>query len=434
MDATKGSKSVAIAFLAVTALALALRVGLAVYLQPVPISDFRAYWNIAVDLAHGKGYVTEAGTPSAYRPIGYPLLLSVVVRIFGEDWFYAIVVQALMGTGIVVATAWLATRLFGAGTGLAAGLLTAILPDHLLWSTVLDSEIPFMLFMLLGVGLWVPARGPAGFIPSPKRLVLSGLCLGFAALIRPVMLPAAGLFLLYVALSTLGAWRTPGTWRRILAGTAAVTLGTVLVVAPWTIRNYVALGAFIPVSTNGGVNLWQGNNPAANGAFFWPTDPAENPLLTVESQVERDRLGRRLALQWIRENPGDFVRLGFVKWRHLLTDVRTAPNFAIRKASRPVPPAVREHIVPVLRWALYVLLTLTALGLLGWLARGRAGSAAELGRTSLPALFLLYMLALHFVFPAWDRFRFPFTPFMAILAGLALSAPVEAMRRRRGRA
>lgn len=420
-----------IALVAIIGLALALRLGLAAYLRPVPISDFKAYWNIAVDLARGEGYVTKEGEPSAYRPIGYPLLLSLVVRLFGEDWWYAIVIQALMGTGVVLATYWLTARLFGTTAGLTAAALTAIMPDHLLWSTVLDSEVPFMVWMLLGVALWVPPRGAAGFVPSLGTLVVSGVFLGLAALTRPVMLPAAGVFFVYAMLCTRDGWRSLATWRRAVTGTAAVVLGMALVVAPWTVRNYVALGAFVPVSTNGGVNLWQGNNPDANGAFFWPTDPARNPLSGVRDEVERDRLGRRLALQWIRENPLEFARLGLTKWRHLLTDVRTAPNFAIRKASRPVPSVVRRHVYPVLQWALNILLALTVAGLLTWLGRGWKHPAGELARTSIPALFLLYMLALHFVFPAWDRFRFPFTPFMLALAGLALAAPIEALRSRR---
>lgn len=413
-------------------LALALRAGLAAYLRPVPISDFKAYWNIAVDLARGEGYVTEDG-PSAYRPIGYPLLLSLVVRLFGEDWWYAILAQILISTGVVTATYWLTARLFGTAAGLAAAALTAIMPDHLLWSTVLDSEIPCMLWTLLGVALWVLPRGAAWFIPSYGTLVTSGLFLGLAALTRPVMLPAAGVFFIYAALCARAGWRSPAAWRRVVGGTVAVALGMALVVAPWTVRNYIALGAFVPVSTNGGVNLWQGNNPYANGEFFWSEDPAINPLLRVQDEVERDRLGRRLALEWIRGHPREFVRLGRVKWRYLLTDVRTAPHFAIRQATRPVPPAWRKHVYPVLQWALNILLVLTGLGLLAWAARAWADPTGELARTSIPVLFILYMLALHFVFPAWDRFRLPFTPFMLALSGLALAAPIEALLAGRNR-
>ena len=38
----------------------------------------------------------------------------------------------------------------------------------------------------------------------------------------------------------------------------ALSLAAVLVVIPITIRNYVVFGAFVPVSINGGLTLWQG--------------------------------------------------------------------------------------------------------------------------------------------------------------------------------
>ena len=445
-----------LALLAILAPALALRLALAVLLRPVPVSDFKIYWDIAVGLAEGRGYVIGT-TPSAFRPIGYPLLLSLVIRLFGADWWYAVLVQVVTSTAVVAATYWLSARLFGVRAGLAAAALTAVMPDHLLWSTVLNSEIPAMLWTLLGVTLWIPPRpGPvpdgarpspapwptgmdtrSRWLPSPGALLASGILLGLAALTRPVMLPAPVLFFLYAGLLSrygAGGGRARRRWRSVVAGTALLVLGMALVVGPWTVRNYVALGALVPVSTNGGVNLWQGNNPHATGGFYWSEDPEINPLLKVTDEVEQDRLGRRLALQWIREHPWDFIRLGLIKWGWLLTDVRTGPFFSIREASRPVPTLVEQAAVPVLKAGLYSLLALTVWGIRVWWVRSRAGTRQERGeaaRASVPVLFLLFMLALHVVFPAWDRFRFPFTPFMLALAGLAVDEAVRRWWKRR---
>ncbi|HEY8487449.1 MAG TPA: glycosyltransferase family 39 protein, partial [Thermaerobacter sp.] len=118
-----------------------MRYATAWYLRPVPTSDFKIYWDIAMGLAEGRGYVI-GGVPSAFRPIGYPLLLSLVIRLFGPHWWYAVLVQVLMSTAIVAATYWFTRRLFGTSAGLAAAALTALMPDHVLWSTVLNSEIP----------------------------------------------------------------------------------------------------------------------------------------------------------------------------------------------------------------------------------------------------------------------------------------------------
>ena len=417
---------------AILLLALVVRYATAWYLRPVPTSDFKIYWDIAMGLAEGRGYVI-GGVPSAFRPIGYPLLLSLVIRLFGPHWWYAVLVQVLMSTAIVAATYWFTRRLFGTSAGLAAAALTALMPDHVLWSTVLNSEIPAILCTLLAVTLWIPAR-PASALPFPSVWVLlaSGVLLGLASLTRPVMLPVPALYFFYAWLTTRTReggqpgrpfWR-PVAWRPVVAGTFVLTLGMVLVVGPWTVRNYVTLGALVPVSTNGGVNLWQGNNPNATGGFYWSDDPAVNPLLRVSDEVEQDRLGRRLALQWIREHPWDFLRLGFIKWGWLLTDVRTAVLFTLQQASRPIPPLLVPLSILILKMGLYSLLALTLAGIRMWWLAGRPGSSGRYlnrARTSVPVLFLAFMLALHFVFPGWDRFRFPFTPFMLALAGLAVT-------------
>ena len=431
-------------------------------------------------MAHGPGYPQE-GVPSAYRPIGYPLVLAVLFRLFGESWWVPALFQVLASTAVVAVTGALATRLFGPAVGLAAAGLMALAPDQIVWSSVLASEIPFMLWMLLGVLLWVPPResgsgepvrlavrrpvhfvlqqpaqrrfgaeppadrddrpaqneegegSPAADAPPDSaeangsqswlRLLVSGLFLGLAALTRPVLLPAPGLFFLYEVLCSggRGRWRGRTLWRRALGGALAVALGMALVVGPWTWRNYRALGAFVPVSTNGGVNLWQGNNPHTNGEFFWSDDPHLNPLLEVQDEVERDRLGRQLALAWIRENPRQFLQLGWKKWGLLLGDNHSAPYFSVGQARTAVAPWLEPLTVAALAWGLNLMLALAALGLLLWLGMGRRFGGW--GRTSLPLLLILWMLALHFVFPAWDRFRLPFTPFFWMLAGLAVTVP-----------
>jgi len=41
-----------------------------------------------------------------------------------------------------------------------------------------------------------------------------------------------------------------------------------LAVAPWTYRNWVVFEAFVPVSTAGGLNLYQGNAPLSRQQVY----------------------------------------------------------------------------------------------------------------------------------------------------------------------
>src|SRR5262245_62833830 len=109
--------------------------------------------------------------------------------------------------------------------------------------------------------------------PSWARALWSGLLLGFAILTRP----NAGLM---VPLAALWAYQFRGR-PRILRLTLTIPLMSLLVLTPWTYRNYVVLNAFIPISTGGGDVFLGANNsvvatdPLYYGYWIWPGDIAE---------------------------------------------------------------------------------------------------------------------------------------------------------------
>ena len=88
-----------------------------------------------------------------------------------------------------------------------------------------------------------------------------GALLGATALTRPEYLPFAAVFGL-LALVRVGRRRS---WRLGLVS-AALLVGTfALVLAPWTVRNYVVLDRFVPVTTGGGKALFVATYLPGNG-------------------------------------------------------------------------------------------------------------------------------------------------------------------------
>jgi hypothetical protein len=96
------------------------------------------------------------------------------------------------------------------------------------------------------------------------------------------------------------------------------------------IRNYYALGGFVPVRSNFGLELAIGNNPNANGkTFITYADDPESPAYNMHpnsSPRERARLAQlgelaymkekqRLSIQWIKENPGRAAKLTLKRFR-----------------------------------------------------------------------------------------------------------------------
>lgn len=75
-----------------------------------------------------------------------------------------------------------------------------------------------------------------------------------------------------------------------------------VVVQPWAWRNAEVLQSSARVSTNFGVNLWMGNNPASDGGYMEP------PLDTRElSEAQRDTTLRERAVAYMLGAPVETV-------------------------------------------------------------------------------------------------------------------------------
>ena len=156
-----------------------------------------------------------------------------------------------------------------------------------------------------------------------------GLLFGLGALTKT-------LILLALPLLALGWWRRIGLRD---AARLAVIAGIALaaVIAPWTIRNTRVQGHFVLISTNGGSNLHQGNNPCVADYLGrgWDAQWVGLPG-TPACRAERGRAGP------LAPPAGDhvFTRASRRVAAPVLDQVLGAVEFgdyALRPAARPVP-------------------------------------------------------------------------------------------------
>jgi hypothetical protein len=181
-----------------------------------------------------------------------------------------------------------------------------------------------------------------------------------------------------------------------------LVIATLLTVAPWTIRNAVVFRAFVPVSTMGALNLWQGNTRLTHLQIY-------EVLATKGGPVEQDRYCREMAWKTIAARQPGWV---FEKLAEQMPEFWKAGSEVLdhlvgREACGPLPVA---KLVPI--ELLLVLPYLAALGLfLVGLARVRFGA---------PAWLLLVLLAAynaaHVVAYATTRFRLPVLPVVFTVA------------------
>jgi hypothetical protein len=133
-----------------------------------------------------------------------------------------------------------------------------------------------------------------------RDAVIAGLLYGGLILAIPYFI----LLLPLVAATTVIA-RTGGQWRirwEALKPAILLCVFAAVVVVPWTVRNYVELHVFVPVSTNNGNNLFIGNSPITTPNSGRTTDVIPQcPGATLPNMTEYDfdAAMRKCALDWI---------------------------------------------------------------------------------------------------------------------------------------
>jgi 4-amino-4-deoxy-L-arabinose transferase-like glycosyltransferase len=306
------------ALAAILLLGLGLRVGEAWDGRP-PVFDAAAYARIAANLDRGRGFTVGAGAtqPSSNYSPGLPLAVAGMYRATGgvHERLARLLLAAIGDLAVVFAyligrrlhrslsppprapsspgpPAGFSSPLPPQGSSVAAGLIAAaavaVYPALLEYQGMLMSE-PLAATLLSGAvlsTLWAASE------PGRGRWLLPGALLGATALVRPEYL---GVVVLLAAVVFLRG--VHGDWRRSLARAAILLAAALIVLAPWTLRNAVALDRFVPVSTGGGQVLFAGTYLPSDG------DPervgaevvARHPALFDPADARRMRLEQILA-------------------------------------------------------------------------------------------------------------------------------------------
>ena len=408
------------AVLAAIAVGCALRLAFAFgYWVDKPLThDEREYLHLAGNLAAGRGFDSEVPVPSADDPerFGraplYPLFLAGVGGREGGDARLDRIrlAQVLTGCLTICLLASLAGRAAGDGAIAPAAWLAALYPPFVWLPAYVLSETLYSFLALAGV-LWLARaldRPLAEVRAAPRRagpLVAAGLLAGAAALTRPA-------HLLFIVL--VGAWLL---WARRPDWAVLVAIGAVVVVGPWTARNYLTYNRLVLIAAQGGVNFWIGNHPLSRGEG----DMAANPA------IKRDNL--RLRTEHQGRSP---EQLEPVYYREAFRTIAADPVWWCRLLARklfylwmPIGPSYTLHSPR------YLLVSLASYGLL--MPVGLAGLAALWWRGRSPrTLGLLAGSAVLtcVAFLPQERFRIPAID-PALLVGAAAVAAVRRLPDRR---
>lgn len=287
LAARNGGTAGLVALVAILLLGLGLR-GNEAWDGRSPVYDAQGYASIAANLERGEGFTLgpAATQPASNYSPGLPLIVSGLYELSGGiHERSARLVLALIGSLSVLFAYLIGRRLSAPLAGLIGAAVVAIHPGLLEYQGMLMSE-PLAATLLSGAVLgmlWADRAGPgisargssgrgrgalrAGPSPTPLpprhprlRWLVPGLLLGALVLTRPEYL-AISLPLAVVVFARNGG----DGWQEGFLRATIVLLGLVVVVAPWTMRNAIALDRFVPVSTGGGQVLFAGSYLPSGG-------------------------------------------------------------------------------------------------------------------------------------------------------------------------
>ena len=270
-----------------------------------PAADSRIHFALVQNLLAGRGFSLQG--PTAITPPLYVFFLAGVYRVLDSPAAVR-VLQALLGGLACVLLYAVARRLADPTTALVAGAVMGAHPLVAYLAGLHLTENLFLIFILLAV---LQSTAVARW-PRPGAAFSLGVLVGLAALTRAVYLFFIPLLLPW-AMAQWG-WRAPRAYRVF----ALATAGAVLVISPWTLRNYMVFRAVVPVQSNGGMVFWAGNNPLADGGMVWPSRgtwtngaPPDDGMYgwRNHSLAEENRIYLRTAFAWIADHPQDYAHL-----------------------------------------------------------------------------------------------------------------------------
>ena len=450
---------------------LALRIGVIVKMRSWrnPAATAMEHRAVALSVVRGQGFsFGDFGYfgPSSVQSPPYPFLLIGLFKVFGEDAPAAYVCALVLNAAVGAMTIWL-TYLLARTIGASAGVGVLAAATCAFWPTQVytPSHIQAITFIIAGV---------VGIMILFDRAVRGGKVapwIGFsvvgtlAALVEPVLLPIMAFSGILILVWRPGVREIRNGRRRVAgervppvpspaegmadsagegtggtAGTspgcrlklpvrvrnAAVLLAAAMVIiGPWSLRNRLVHGQWIPIKSTFWVNVWKANNDFATGtdrlalspeqrralwgSFFSPNSQAVDPefdklrqydKLTAEQrqrlekqpEAVRENVFKEFATGWIKAHPGGYLRLCLVRLgKSLWVDLDNPKSF--------------NFIVVGSRTAL---LAMSAVGLVLAL-RGRWAMTFPLLVAG--SCYLLYTLTI-----TAARFSLPFEPLQFILA------------------
>jgi 4-amino-4-deoxy-L-arabinose transferase-like glycosyltransferase len=370
--------------------------------------DQFSYWYYGNEIADGNGYVgyvTDEAT--SYYPIGYPATLAAVfwlqehTPIPDHKPTGVAVFHALLATASVLFVFLIARAALGERAGLVAAGVTALTANLVLYVASYALETTFVFWALAALAVLVThdwSKGP----PSWSRVFAFGCVLAIAGMVRPFCMP-------FLAVLFIGVLLTKAGWKRALLSVGLAILPFIALVVPWTIRNYQALDAFVPISTNLGDTACMDRSMSSRGGFAWAAH--EGCAAPDLPEAERSRENLSKAIDFVVTHPTKEIELWWLRFGKMVEHGHAGLGETEGIHGQWLDDGERDLIIRIADWTFWITGVLGTIGLLSLIRRGDRA-------TLVPRLAILVpsgiLLAIPLLLWGNPRFHVPLLPFLAI--------------------
>jgi hypothetical protein len=402
--------------------------------------DEVSYHNLALRVMDGHGFSfgerwwpgTAANEPTAHWSYLYTIYLVVIYSLFGPSPLLARILQAII-VGIIMP--WLLYRLTfrlfapkarGEGMFTYSPAVARAQRISLLAAAIGAVYIYFFYYTasLITEGFYISAilwtfDTAVSLTQSTKistrQWALLGLAMSITVLLRQ-------LFLLFLPFLLLWLWWAK---RPRLTSFVLPVAMVVLMILPWTIRNYLAFDHIVPLNTNSGFAFFWGNHPRY-GTQFIPILPSGEYFRMIPealqaqglNEAEMDSALLSEAFDFITAEPGRYILLSlsriptyFMFWPSsesgLVSNISRVGSFGL--------------FLPFMVYGLYLSLRYS---FASW--RDRLASPF-----TLLYLFILVYTGIHILTWTLIRYRIPVDAILVIFAGYGLLDLAERVMTRR---
>ena len=387
----------------------------------------------AIDITKGIWFINPDGTPSARRPIGYPVFLGALYKIFGIHLSVAWLSNLALYLVTILLVFLIARRVLAIREAVTATWLFALYPISIYASKLTTDE-----------NLFLPVWYAGGFLllreiqtdNSRPLWPWYSLLFGYATMIRThtIYMPVV------VGLAML--WRKK-PWRKIVIRMALVALVMLLPNLPWIIRNYRIWKVPVLYTTNGQCIYQEFNSSSKPEGGGWVPKRGEADFSEEMERAEQSgneglvqKYANQALVRWIVRHPGEALHLGIPRFLYFMNWNRAGGVWPIwyqyyenvfdprRPLSEPLRKVLEEAAFTYYYFVLFTFLVSLGMIYSKWKS---FPEEKRVGLLILASSFLFWCAEQLVIHPE-RKYRYPLEPWMMMAASVFINFVLYELR------